>query len=169
MDPADLPSEVYSRLAPGLVDTNNTDNVTSLHKIGGYKRLGDMSIGANAPGAKRFREHYQRWVHPLMEAFEREHGISAKEAMTRRYAPDESAARAQLKLDLLKAKAEGAREAQQQSQELLTQQNNALSVYGNRQSLSRYASQRLALYFEVSFQCPTFCACPSQSLPLLQS
>ena len=149
MDPRDLPSHISSKLVPGLVNPDDTTQCISLQKVGGYKRLAEYSIGANARGAKHFRKAYSRWVEPLFEAFEREHGLTPLEAMTRRYEPDKSAAREQLKLDLQKARAEGAREARQQTQQLLTKEN-ALSVYGNRMSLSRYTNQRLALYFEVS-------------------
>ena len=153
MDPRDLPADVQSRLVPGLVDSQNPGNAISLDRLSGYKKLGDLSIGANARGAKRFRTEYGRYVEPLVNAFERVHGITPQEAMTRRYEPDQSCARERLRLDLQKARAQGAKEAQHETQKLLTQRENLLTVYGNRMSVSRYSSQRLALYFEVCVPC----------------
>ena len=149
MPPQDLPPRTLIRLVPGLVDPEETRHVICLERTGGTKRLGDMSMGTNRAGAKRFREQYTRWVEPLFDAFERVHGMTPKEAWQRRHEAEESEARKRLKLQLLKAKAEGAQEAQRQMQE--EQQNTAvLATYGNRQSLSRYSNQRLALYYEVN-------------------
>ena len=149
MPPQDLPPRTLIRLVPGLVDPEETRHVICLERTGGTKRLGDMSMGTNRAGAKRFREQYTRWVEPLFDAFERVHGMTPKEAWQRRHEAEESEARKRLKLQLLKAKAEGAQEAQRQMQ--AEQQNTAvLATYGNRQSLSRYSNQRLALYYEVN-------------------
>lgn len=161
MDPRDVPPHISSRLVPGLVDPDNPRNVISLHRFDGYKQLGGMSVGANRSGAKRFRAQYARWVEPLFDAFERVHGFTPKEAWMRRHEAEESEARKRLKLDLQNARAQGAKEAQQEMQRL-AQENCSMTTFGNRQSLSRYANQRLALYFEVNKTSTALRAWPTQ-------
>ena len=137
--PCQLPPNQKVKLVPAVADVD-TNRYWLLHRPHAKKRLDTL-------GDKRFADAFRICVQPLSDAFSRTHGLRLSEALKRHEEPK----------DLKKA--DGARKhltekiARQfaRKQEEMLAERGVMTVWGNRMSLRRYASGRMANYFEV---CP---------------
>ena len=148
-----MPEAVRARLVPAIFDPI-ANQCYSLGRPYSRKRLTDLSD-------KKFNTAFDKYAYgPLDDAFTQTHAVTIRDAWERRHHRTLRRQREQIYADLKQKEVK----LYQEGMEAGLAETAAIAVFGNRQSLRRYNSQRLAQYFEVPP--PTHPPTPSTHPPI---